>query len=101
MPTDNVAHAFMELTFSRYRLQCFRNNEIHVIAHISQGIHGRYIYTTIPTVATSHDVPSTVADIDCTIHHTRCYNTGKIGFNLEIQAIGMRIVFPITTFASG
>ena len=95
MPIYNISHACMKTTFPRNRPQRLRHNILNIIAHISQRVHGCYIYTTIPAIAIRHDVSYTIANFSSTIYHTWSHDTCKIRFNLKIQTIGMGIIFPM------
>src|SRR5690606_1768222 len=64
----------------------------------SQGIHGGHIYAAIPPVPIIHDMSDLITNFCSGIDHPWGHQTGKIGLDLKINAVRMKVVLPMTRF---
>ena len=92
---NHVCDATVKFTLFGYCFKSFRDNCINVIIYISQCIHCSHVYTSIPSVAVVHDMPYLVRKIGCGIYHPRTYHSNEVCFNLEINIVSVRIIFPM------
>ena len=88
--------ATVKFTLFGYCFKSFRDNCINVVIYISQCIHCSHVYTSIPSVAVVHDMPYLVRKIGGGIYHPRTYHSNEVCFNLEINIVSVRIIFPMS-----
>ena len=100
MPTNDIRHTFMKIALGGYHLQGFAHNIFNIITYISQRIHGSYKHAAIPAFAIRHDMPHLITNGSRFIGHTWRHDASKIGLNLKVDAMCMRVVLPMATLRS-
>ncbi len=80
--------------------QGLHDNGWNVVADIGQAVHGANIHAAVPSVAVIHDVAYPVAQRRCLVHLAGIQHPNEIGLNLEVDVVGMRVVFPVSAFRS-
>ena len=90
----------MKIALGGYHLQGFAHNIFNIITYISQRIHGSYKHAAIPAFAIRHDMPHLITNGSRFIGHTWRHDASKIGLNLKVDAMCMRVVLPMATLRS-
>ena len=72
-----------------------------VVIYECRSIKCRHVDAAVPPVAVAHDMSYLVADLRSRIDHTRSHQSREIGLDLEIDVVGMRVVFPMAARGSG
>ena len=85
-------------TLGRNRFQGFGDDIFDVVRDERQRIHGRHVDAAVPAVAVGHDVADAVAHFGGRIGHTGRHESREVGFDLEIEVVGVRIILPVPAF---
>ena len=97
-PADRVRDALVIGTLGRNRFQGFGDDIFDVVRDERQRIHGRHVDAAVPAVAVGHDVADAVAHFGGGIGHTGRHESREVGFDLEIEVVGVRIILPVPAF---
>ena len=95
VPCDDGIDALVELALLGNGLQRLLHDGFDVVFHEGQGIHGTDEDAAVPAVAVVHDVAYLVGNGRGGVGHARRHQSGEVAFNLEVDAVGMGIVFPV------
>ncbi len=96
MPLHHISNAIVKFCPFRNGLKGRFDQFDGIVFHKSQRIERRHEHTAVPAIAAVHDVTHPVGNFGGLVYHSGRHQTNKIGFNLKIQIVGVRIVFPET-----
>ena len=98
VPGDDVFHAPVIAALFGDGFQGFLDDESDVVRDERKRIHRCHVNSAVPAVAVVHDVSHAVAELRGRVGHARGHEPRKIGFDLEVEVVGMGVVDPVPRF---
>ena len=95
VPGDDVFHAPVIAALFGDGFQGFLDDEPDVVRDERKRIHRCHVNSAVPAVAVVHDVSRAVAELRGRVGHARGHEPREIGFDLEVEVVGMGVVEPV------
>ena len=98
--TQHIVHTSAEARAFRNHFGSLAHDGRNIVTHIGIGIKGADKDASIPAVAVVHYVTYPVGKSRSLDRLSRAEHSDEVGFNLEVNIIGVRIVLPISGLRS-